>query len=879
MSIKRKLILIGICIIIVVAVIATNVIRRLNEDKQENQGDTIVTENVITRAEAFRLLSYLEFNKKEREALSLGITYADGNMSGWYDSYVNAVWKMGLIEGNVDIAPSEALTYGSCKELLDKLIMKKPEFQTVYTGLSFDFISADRAMSTHEFLEVYEALLSIIPEDEKQVKKDTLFVLGTDMTDDGMDRMVTDQGKYYYQTARSYETQYEQMQKEKQQTVTTSPRNPEVADDQITMSQSMDKTEENPSYNQQSSQASASEDSMEGFNQADFVDQYLDKGIQVLLCDQEILYITAVTTEKMVIHNVWISKGVEQQVETFVNGLYKTFDTKYIAPENKIEKVIGDITIENQRIVQISVKPDKIEGKVLQTAKDFIEIEGYGKLPLEEDFRIYKLYGDLSIEPTSSILVGYENTDFIVSGGKISAALITESIKAENIRVLIRTSKFKDVVHDQVVLTASSDFIISNKKDKKKYSAGDKVTIEEDNEMLKEGRITVEPVDDGGRIELLSIERSQGTPKYRGRIEIAENGKGLLVVNELPLEEYLYSVIPSEMPTYYGMEALKVQAVCARSYAYKHLLANSLSEYGAHVDDSVSYQVYNNISENEDAVLAVKDTYGKVIEYDGEVIIAYYFSTSCGHTSEASSVWANNVEMPYLNGKLMVLEEKGEGAEAEQELEKKYQDLSTEESFKSFITSKIPTIDSDFNWYRWKVAMSVKDIKKVINNSLAARYNANPNLILTMTEEAKDGNEAVFESLPVDTVGDVVDISVLKRDRSGIITELLITGSEKTIKVLTEYNIRVLLAPTYDTVIRQDESKVDKLSLLPSAFFRISKKEKEGKLSSIVLTGGGYGHGVGMSQNGVKALADAGKEYDEIVAYFYEGTKIGFIYE
>ena len=134
---------------------------------------------------------------------------------------------------------------------------------------------------------------------------------------------------------------------------------------------------------------------MEGFNQADFVDQYLDKGIQVLLCDQEILYITAVTTEKMVIHNVWISKGVEQQVETFVNGLYKTFDTKYIAPENKIEKVIGDITIENQRIVQISVKPDKIEGKVLQTAKDFIEIEGYGKLPLEEDFQS-KLYGDLS---------------------------------------------------------------------------------------------------------------------------------------------------------------------------------------------------------------------------------------------------------------------------------------------------------------------------------------------------------------------------------------------------------------------------------------------------------------------------------------------------
>ena len=61
---------------------------------------------------------------------------------------------------------------------------------------------------------------------------------------------------------------------------------------------------------------------------------------------------------------------------------------------------------------------------------------------------------------------------------------------------------------------------------------------------------------------------------------------GLLIVNELPLEEYLYAVIPSEMPTYYGLEPLKVQAVCARSYAYKHLVANNLSKYGAHVDDS-----------------------------------------------------------------------------------------------------------------------------------------------------------------------------------------------------------------------------------------------------------------------------------------------------
>ena len=334
------------------------------------------------------------------------------------------------------------------------------------------------------------------------------------------------------------------------------------------------------------------------------------------------------------------------------------------------------------------------------------------------------------------------------------------------------------------------------------------------------------------------------------------------------------------MPTSYGNEALKVQAVCARSYAYKHLLANSLSQYGAHVDDSVSYQVYNNIAENEDSILAVKDTYGQVIEYEGDVITAYYFSTSCGHTTEAASVWANDIKMPYLSGKLILIEEEGEKTEAQNELADQYQDLSSEENFRSFIDAKeIPTYDSTFNWYRWKVTMGIKEIKKVIDNNLAKRYNANPELIMTMTSKAEDGEEAVYESIPVDTVGTIVDISVIKREASGIISELLITGSENTIKVRTEYNIRTLLAPTYDIITRQDDSEVEKLSLLPSAFFFFDKKEKSGKLSSITLTGGGYGHGVGMSQNGVKALADSGKEYEEIVSYFYEGTEMGFIYE
>jgi len=848
-----ELILIGICILIVITVFSVNVIRRMKEDSYGNQDNIIISDNVITRAEAYRLLSYLEYSKTDRESLTYEVSYSKEQMTGWYDTYVNAVYKMGLIDEKVTINPKEALTYGSCKELMDRLIMEKPALQTVYNEISFDFTTAEQEMSLQDFIELYEAILTAMPKEDKLVQEETLLVLGQELTEDGKDRMITDRGKYYYGNAKSYEHIYDKLS-------------------EISEKKMMDKTTV--------SEVNDTEDTEKDVSEMDLLHQYLDKGIKALVCDQELVYITDVTEEKIVIHNVWIEQGEGLQVDVFINGLHKSFSTLYKL-SSSIKTTVGDITIENQKVIQISLKPDTIQGKVLQTSDDYIEIKGYGKLPLEEDYKIYKIYGELSMEPTGSILVGYENTKFIVSEGKISAALITENIKAENIRVLLKTTGYQGIFHDTVEFTSSSDFTVSDQNKEVSYQAGERVTMKPGDKLLSEGRITIKPTVESAKIEILSIERGQGNPKYRGTIEISKGDNGLLIVNELPLEEYLYAVIPSEMPTGYGLEALKVQAVCARSYAYNHLLANSLSIYGAHVDDSVSYQVYNNIAENEDTILAVKDTYGEVIKYEDNIITAYYFSTSCGHTAKASDVWVNSKNYPYLSGKLLAIQDEDSAdVSTQSSTGHLYEDLSSEETFRSFITENtVGTYDDDFNWYRWKVTMKVKELKKVIDQTLAGRYNANPELILTMTKKAKKGNEAVFESIPVDTVGDLVDISVLKRESSGIVSQLLIEGSKNTIKVCSEYNIRMLLAPLYDTITRKDDTKVKNLSLLPSAFIAIDRHKKGEKLSSITLVGGGFGHGVGMSQNGVKGLTDAGKDYKEIVNYFYEGTKLGFIYE
>ena len=113
-----------------------------------------------------------------------------------------------------------------------------------------------------------------------------------------------------------------------------------------------------------------------------YLKRFINKGIEVLSAANEIVYIKKIHTDKIVINNVWIEEGKELKVQAFINGIHKEFETLYKLSQN-LERIVGDITIENGYIVSISIKPDIIQGKVLLSGEDFIEIEGYGKIPLE----------------------------------------------------------------------------------------------------------------------------------------------------------------------------------------------------------------------------------------------------------------------------------------------------------------------------------------------------------------------------------------------------------------------------------------------------------------------------------------------------------------
>ena len=134
---------------------------------------------------------------------------------------------------------------------------------------------------------------------------------------------------------------------------------------------------------------------------------------------------------------------------------------------------------------------------------------------------------------------------------------------------------------------------------------------------------------------------------YRAVVEVSASDKGLLVVNELPLEEYLVGLINCEISSAWPMEAVKSQAVIARSYAVYQMQARQGAPY--QLESSVMDQVYEGADvEDSRAARGVQETAGEVLSYDGKTIQAFYHSNCAGHTESSRNVWG--MAIPYLQG-------------------------------------------------------------------------------------------------------------------------------------------------------------------------------------------------------------------------------------
>jgi stage II sporulation protein D len=263
------------------------------------------------------------------------------------------------------------------------------------------------------------------------------------------------------------------------------------------------------------------------------------------------------------------------------------------------------------------------------------------------------------------------------------------------------------------------------------------------------------------------------------------------------------------MPPSYEMEALKCQAVCARNYAYCQMETFAYPEYKAHVDDSVSFQVYANAKETERTNEALSKTKGERLTYQNKVIKTYYYSTSAGHSTSIEA-WGTelNDENQYLCGVPLI-----------------YTDGTAYEE-------KLP-------WHQWEATISEEELTNLL--------------------ELNSGIE----------LGILKDIRVSKRGVGNIALQVVVEGTKGNITVDTENKIRLLFGNGNFEVVKQDGKSIKCGKLLPSAFFSIAKNGR-----TYIIRGKGYGHGIGMSQNGANEMAKTGMSYKEILMYFYPGTKV-----
>ncbi len=269
-------------------------------------------------------------------------------------------------------------------------------------------------------------------------------------------------------------------------------------------------------------------------------------------------------------------------------------------------------------------------------------------------------------------------------------------------------------------------------------------------------------------------------------------------VESLPLDEYLAGVVAAEMPALFPDEALKAQAVAARTYTMKKIAAAPATEHnGAAVCSNPSHcKAYAPLSETaagwstdaekytEKILRSVSETDGEILLYDGEPITAVFHSTSAGKTENAADVWGGNV--PYL----VSVESPG---------------------------------DEDSPRFEEEITLSPDEFKK----KFSEKY-----------------SDAVYDINPENWITNI------SRSEAGGVKNLAVAG------------------------VMVKGSDMRSLFGLNSTNFTVSYTD-----GAIKIKTRGYGHGVGMSQYGARAMALEGKRYDEILKSYYSGVALGKIRE
>lgn len=351
---------------------------------------------------------------------------------------------------------------------------------------------------------------------------------------------------------------------------------------------------------------------------------------------------------------------------------------------------------------------------------------------------------------------------------------------------------------------------------------------------------------------------------FTGKLKLITDGENVIAINILPVEDYLVSVISSEMSATSSLEFLKSHAVISRSWLlaqienrdrkniHKSLQQNFTTDENCIIrwydrEDHKLFDVcaddhcqrYQGITKasNPSVAKAVKETEGMVLMYGDEICDAR-FSKCCGGVSETFDTCWEDKDYPYLQPVIDDSENKD------------IPDLSIEENAEKWIRTTpaafcnthdekvLKQILNNYDqettdFYRWKVKYSQKEISELIHRKTGIEF------------------------------GDIKDLIPMQRGKSGRISRLKIVGTLRTVTIGKELEIRRALSESH----------------LFSSAFVVDKTEVTGSVpSEFTITGAGWGHGVGLCQIGAAMMGEKGYSYDKILLHYYRNAEIKKVY-
>lgn len=350
---------------------------------------------------------------------------------------------------------------------------------------------------------------------------------------------------------------------------------------------------------------------------------------------------------------------------------------------------------------------------------------------------------------------------------------------------------------------------------------------------------------------------------FTGRLKLISDGDSVIAINILPVEDYLVSVISSEMSATSSVEFLKSHAVISRSWLLAQIenrnkkdVHKSLQQCISEEDSIIRWydredhklfdvcaddhcQRYQGITKatNPSVAKAVRETEGKVLVYNNEICDAR-FSKCCGGVSETFDTCWENKDYPYLQ------------PVADNEGSLTIPDLSIEDNADKWIRSNpkafcnthdekvLKQILNNYDqettdFYRWKVKYSQNEISDLIHRKTGIDF------------------------------GEIKDLIPIKRGKSGRISKLKIVGTLRTMTIGKELEIRRALSESH---------------LFSSAFIVDKTGNSDCIPSGFIITGAGWGHGVGLCQIGAAMMGEKGYSYDKILLHYYKSAEIRKLY-